>query len=82
MNLDLVFNTVRLPILALIKTVIWPLLRRRQIVLLDEHLPGSLVGYIYNGIIYDIVPVSLTASKSLIRLFTLLDLLSFNIIYL
>jgi thymidylate kinase len=82
MSLDLVFNAVRLPILALIKTVVWPLLRKRQIVLLDEHLPGSLVDYIYNGIIYGIVPVSLTASKSLIRLFTLLDLLDFNIIYL
>jgi thymidylate kinase len=82
MSLDLMFNTVRLPILALIKTVVWPLLRKRQIVLLDEHLPGSLVDYIYNGIVYSIVPVSLIASKSLIRLFTLLDLLDFNIIYL
>jgi thymidylate kinase len=81
-GLDLVFNTVRLPILALIKTVVWPLLRKRQIVLLDEHLPGSLVDYIYNGLIYGIVPVSLTALKILIRLFTLLDLFRFNIVYL
>jgi thymidylate kinase len=80
--LDLVFNIVRLPILALIKTVVWPLLRKRQIVLLDEHLPGSLVDYIYNGIVYGIVPVSLATSKILIRLFTSLNLLDFNIVYL
>jgi thymidylate kinase len=81
-GLDLVFNIVRLPILALIKTVVWPLIRKRQIVLLDEYLPGSLVDYIYNGIIYGIVSVSLTASKIIIRLFALLDLLNFNIVYL
>jgi len=81
-SLDLVFNIARLPILALIKTVVWPLLRKQQIVLLDEHLPGSLVDYIYNGVVYGIVPVSLAASKILIRLFTLLDLLDFNIVYL
>jgi thymidylate kinase len=80
--LDLVFNIVRLPILALMKTVVWPSLRKRQVVLLDEHLPGSLVDYIYNGVIYGIIPVSLTASKILIRLFTLFDLLDFNIVYL
>jgi thymidylate kinase len=82
MSLDLVFNIVRLPILALIKTVVCPLLRKRQIVLLDEHLPGSLVDYIYNGIIYGIASVSLATSKILIRLFILLGLLDFNIIYL
>jgi thymidylate kinase len=81
MSLDLVFNIVRLPILALIKTVVCPLLRKRQIVLLDEHLPGSLVDYIYNGIVYGIVPVSLATSKILIRLFTLFNLLDFNIVY-
>jgi len=80
--LDLVFNIVRLPVLALIKTVVWPLLRKRQIVLLDEHLPGSLVDYIYNGVVYGIVPVSLIALKTLIRLFTSLNLLNFNIVYL
>jgi thymidylate kinase len=80
--LDLVFNIVRLPVLALIKTVVWPFLRKRQIVLLDEHLPGSLVDYIYNGVVYGIVPVSLATSKILIRLFTLLNLLDFNIVYL
>jgi thymidylate kinase len=81
-SLDLVFNDARLPILALIKTVVWPLLRKRQIVLLDEHLPGSLVDYVYNGIVYGIIPVSLIASRILIRLFALLNLLHFNIVYL
>lgn len=81
-SLDLVFNTVRLPIMALIKTVVCPPLRKRQIVLLDEHLPGSLVDYIYNGIIHGIASVSLVASKILIRLFILLGLMDFNIIYL
>lgn len=51
-------------------------------ILLDEHLPGPLVDYIYNGIVYSIVSVSLVASKILIRLFILLGLLDFNIIYL
>jgi thymidylate kinase len=82
MSLDLVFNSGRLPILALIKTIILPLLRKRQIVLLDEYLPGSLVDYIYNGIVYSIVPVSLITSKVIIQLFTFFGLLNFNIIYL
>jgi hypothetical protein len=51
-------------------------------VLLDEHLPGSLVDYVYNGIVYGIIPVSLIASRILIRLFALLNLLHFNIVYL
>jgi len=81
-GLDLALNIVRSPILALIKTVIWPFLRKRQIVLLDEHLPGSLVDYIYNGMIYNILPVSLKVSKVLIRLFALLGLLDLSIVYL
>jgi hypothetical protein len=81
-SLDLLFNNIRLPILACFKTVVLPLLKRRKIVLIDEYLPGSLVDYICNGAVYNIMPISIVATKILFRLFVLLDLTRFNLVYL
>jgi len=81
-SLDLIFNAIRLPILALIKSIIVPYLRRCQIVLIDEYLPGALVDYIYNGIVYNVMLISLITIRILLRLFKVLGLSNFSIVHL
>jgi hypothetical protein len=79
-SLDLIFNAIRLPILALIKNMVFSYLQQCQIVLVEEYLPGSLADYIYNGIVYNVIPISLIMIRILLRLYKLLGLSNFIIV--
>lgn len=85
-GLDLLFNSVRLPILAYFETIILPLLKRRKTVLVEEYLPGLLVDYIVNGMVHNIMTAIGLALKilyiNLLYLFALHGLTRFNLVYL
>jgi thymidylate kinase len=65
--LDLLLNSVLLPAMMWLRTVLLPLLARKQIVLVEEHLPGSLVDYAHAAITLSLVPIARSAMKILTR---------------
>jgi hypothetical protein len=55
--LDLVFNSVLLPFLWIIRTLVIPFILRRRVVLVEEGLFGSLVDYINAAVVFNLWPV-------------------------
>jgi len=66
--LDLLLNSIYLPLITWVRTVLFPKIARKQIVLVEEHLPGSLVDYVHASLILGLSKISLSAIKLLINL--------------
>ncbi|MGC9107308.1 MAG: hypothetical protein ACP5IE_03845 [Infirmifilum sp.] len=67
-SIDLLLNAVFLPILIYLKTVLFPSILRKHVVLVEEDLPGSLVDYVHASIILSLLPVVNLSLKMLLRL--------------
>ena len=62
--LDLLLNSILLPVVLWLRVMLFPLITKKQVVLVEEHLLGSLVDYIQP----DLKPIVLPALKILFRL--------------
>jgi deoxyadenosine/deoxycytidine kinase len=67
-SLDLLLNSIYLPLITWVRTILFPKIARKQIVLVEEHLPGSLVDYVHASLILGLSKISLSAIKLLIKL--------------
>jgi hypothetical protein len=66
--LDLLLNSIYLPLITWVRTVLFPKIARKQVVLVEEHLPGSLTDYVHASLILGLSKISLSAIKLLIKL--------------
>jgi hypothetical protein len=66
--LDLLLNSILLPIILWIRIRLLPFIMRGQIVLVEEHLLGSLVDYIISALLLNLKPIVLPALKILFKL--------------
>jgi ribose 1,5-bisphosphokinase PhnN len=55
--LDLLLNGIYLPLLAWVKTILVPVVKNEEVVLVEEHLVGSLVDYFHAAAILSLVPL-------------------------
>jgi hypothetical protein len=54
--LDLLLNGIYLPLLAWVKTILIPIVKNGEVVLVEEHMVGSLVDY-FHAAILSLVPL-------------------------
>jgi GTPase SAR1 family protein len=66
--LDLLSNSILLPLVLWLRVVLVPLIMRKRVVLVEEHLPGSLVDYIDAALLLNLTPMVLPALKILFKL--------------
>jgi hypothetical protein len=66
--LDLLLNSVLLPVMLWFRVTFFPLATKKQVVLVEEHLPGSLVDYVHAAMILSLVPIACPAMKILTKL--------------
>jgi hypothetical protein len=66
--LDLLLNSILLPVILWLRVVLFPLIMRGQVVLVEEHLPGTLVDYIHATLLLNLRPTVLPALKILFKL--------------
>ncbi len=55
--LDLILNTIILPVIMYLRSILIPSLLGKRVVLIEEDLPGSLVDYIHAAIILNLLPI-------------------------
>jgi adenylate kinase family enzyme len=55
--LDLLLNTIYLPLIAWIRTILISRIRGKNVVLVEEHLIGSLVDYFHAAVILNLIPL-------------------------
>ena len=65
---DLLLNSMLLPLVLWFRTIIIPSIMRAKIVLVEEHLFGSLVDYIHAAFLLNLTPIVSVALKSLLKL--------------
>jgi len=66
--LDLLVNVIYLPLAILIKTFLIPRIKKRYIVLVEEHLPGSLVDFVHLAILLNLAPIVKHMLRALVTL--------------
>jgi thymidylate kinase len=66
--LDLLLNSVCLPLITWVRTVLFPKIARKHIVLVEEHLPGSLVDFVHLAILLNLTPMVKRILRTLIML--------------
>jgi hypothetical protein len=66
--LDLLLNVIYLPLAILIKTFLIPRIKRRHIILIEEHLPGSLVDFFHLAILLNLAPIVKHMLRALVTL--------------
>jgi len=66
-TLDLLLNTIYLPLTIWIRTILVPVIKRRNIVLVEEHLIGSLVDYFHAATILNLIPLVKHMVRFLLR---------------
>jgi thymidylate kinase len=65
--LDLLLNIIYLPLIIWIKTILVPVIKRKNIVLVEEHLVGSLVDYFHATVILNLIPLVKHMVRFLLR---------------
>ncbi len=68
MALDLLSNTIIIPINIYIRTIVIPWLLRKKVVLVEEDLPGSLADYVHAALILGLLPIARISINMLFRL--------------
>jgi hypothetical protein len=66
--LDLLLNSIYLPLAIWFRTIMFPIITKKHLVLVEEHLLGSLVDYIISAIILNLTPVTLPTIRLLFKL--------------
>jgi hypothetical protein len=66
--LDLLLNSIYLPLAIWFRTIVFPIITKKHLVLVEEHLLGSLVDYIISAIILNLTPVTLPTIRLLFKL--------------
>jgi hypothetical protein len=66
--LDLLLNVIYLPLAILIKTFLIPRIKKRDIVLVEEHLPGSLVDFVHLAILLNLACIVKCMLRALVTL--------------
>jgi thymidylate kinase len=67
-SLDLLLNSIYLPLMTWIRTILFPKIARKQIVLVEEHLPGSLVDFVLIAVSHNLTPIVKRILRTLIML--------------
>jgi thymidylate kinase len=65
--LDLLLNIIYLPLIIWIRTILVPMIKRKNIVLVEEHLVGSLVDYFHAAVILNLIPLVKHMVRFLLR---------------
>jgi len=65
--LDLLLNTIYLSSIIWIRTILVPVIKRKNIVLVEEHLIGSLVDYFHVAVILNLIPLVKHMIRFLLR---------------
>jgi thymidylate kinase len=68
-SIDLLLNSILLPLVWTVRTLIIPTFSEKQVVLVEEGLYGSLVDYIHAALILNLWPITYKALKILFVLF-------------
>lgn len=79
--IDLVINVVLMPLMIYFRTYFTPLLLRRKVVLIEEHLPGIVVDYFHAAILLNLMSFVSRLIKFLFR-FAFIDSKNYLIIHL
>ena len=66
--LDLILNSILLPLKIWFRTVLVPLLIKKQVVLIEEHLLGSLVDYFHAALLLNLTSIALPTLRTLFML--------------
>jgi len=65
--LDLLLNIIYLPLIIWVRTILVPVIKRWNIVLVEEHLIGSLVDYFHAAVILNLIPLVKHLVRFLLR---------------
>jgi len=67
-SLDLLLNSIYIPIITWIRTILIPAIMREHVVLVEEHIIGSLVDFVHAALLLNLEPIVIPLLKILTKL--------------